>query len=866
MDCNLNGISTSTGCNEFSVQGINKIWLVVYGDLYDYTYTNDDLGKITGFKATNLPIEYSIVEGSFVENYLYQGSTRYVHRLEVKIGKMDKDKRNELEKVVGNKLTIIFQDYNGKCWITGEDFGHRTTSFNATTGGDYNGYSIVFECRSINQVKEVTCFDSNCFASFNGTELRQSTFAIENASLFDFSGDWEMIADADLLSYSPAQPLDPTDWSTPATLAQDLVEMTNFVGNTNTSISLNYDALNDIAYITFISTDTSYDFLTFNEGVQQISEITITLNLSFVLATLLDGAATTITVVDGDLNTVYTGNVGDSIGTLPDSVYGSVENAFIVVSDLYPDGTTFTATVENASCETNEYTYVSEALSNCTFDSACGYYFGYDYFLDIPKATDFATFRDITIRLDQEHFPIINDPADYTDTFATVEAAIIAALSQSTLIDTATITVSNFAGYIRVYFRTFSTLGVCTAEYATGLNEFITVGATQSSLLNIETFAPTPSTITIKDSSLNTLAGITGAPPTVNSGFVIEDIEDLGDGNIENIGILYTGYPETEVLNITVKTNDCPTSTFPADTAVCYDATGLSINKRYELWKLDMSGETDVNLGSSFGLVYEEPLGIFTIPFSTINDLIGYQNSQEWVDAFHSNLPTLSINGDLPFRILKFTFDAANWVYWLELEVDDDVTISDIEVDDVPTAFNFVDSTDITFVEAAIPTMNPYTQFEWNFNDYYANAQSITQLGEEPITVTELVQQNSYTFEFDSGAGEVILSTDAAPNPTTLTYQFYDAGWSLIGDLSFAGASYSDTPPGDPNDYAYIVVTNANGLWTAITYDHSTQQDTPLTFTTEQNFLNFWGRTDRWYALTPAVFTPSPTVTSALCP
>jgi len=872
-DCNINGIFT---CDKFSVGGIRKVWIIPFSDLYDLTYVGDELGKVDSFKCLTLPVEYEVVDGAFEEQLLSAPYNSYQHSLAISVAKLDYQKRNEFSKLAGKYVAAIFKDKNGLCWIAGFDRPLKVGRFKAETGGTASIYNLEMNGNSRYQVKEIECFNSDCFASFNGSLLNVSTFVIESASTYNFGADWEVIDQSGLLSYTPNQPLDPTDWTTPATYAQDVAELSNLVGDPSTSIVLSYNLGLDEATITLYSPTTTYDFLTFAGQTSIESSISTTLNLYFTLGPLVALPTTVITVTDSDLNVVYTGNVGDAL--VGAGLSGTVDNAFIVVSDLYPGGTTFIAEVDGIGCPTEEYTFVLDPLADCSVTTEVAYNYGHTYTISIPNNSSFGKrWQKVVMFYDEWQFDIIADASEATDDYPTFQAAVISALSSdpNCPIDPSSITFSiNFVNTTINFASTRRDSDLIVhSSRAFGTNDYSFMTATygkQSNLMQISTSAAPSSYIAIvNDATADVLAGTTGSAPSINDGYQLDSFDDLGNPTVmENIAFNINGYVEDEAWTLKVQSSTCPDTTQAIDTAVCFDTAPLTITRRYDKFVLNVAANATPELSEAWVFSYDIGATTYTYVVTTTNEQFCNRYTDELSVAIRNTFPLYA--GDNPVKVLNFSYDPFIGDFTLELDCSIDVVWNMIEADyeDVAQAFVLVESFDITNCEFD-PIINPHTQVDWSFND--VDAVAVVQSG-EALSALFRSRNNApldiASFNFNSGTVEMKVTLLVGSNPGAIYFEFWDSSFNLLETIGVFAPNLSENVPfvSTPTDVAYVSMQDSFGSFDWIAWDSTTQSDVDVFITRNKLERNIWGRLDRWNALTPLVFTPSPVIVSLLCP
>lgn len=872
MNCIISGIKE---CHKFSVGGIKQLWIIPFDDIYNYTYTDDELGKVTSFKANVLPVEYAVIDAQFDEEYQSTPFNNYVHSLSFTVPKLSYQKRNELEKLMGGYVTIIFKDKNGLCWITGFDNPLKMNRHRATTGGDSSQYSISASGNSRYQVKECVCFNPTCFASFNGVEYRTSTFTIEGASLYDFGADWQVIADTDLLTYTPNQPLDPTNWSNPTIYAQDVAELAALTGSPTTSIVLSYDGGTDIATITFYSNDTSYDYLTFAGQTPLRSTINVTLNLFFVLTDILNAATTTVTVTDSDLNVVYTGNPFDPISGA--GLSGSVGNALINVSELYPDGTTFTATVENSACETNQYTFVYENGVSCDVDAVVSYDYGISYELSIPKNPTFnLRYQTMIIHYDEWQFNIVSSYAEATDDFATIEATILDKLTSDPTcpIIPSSIVVTETPTTVRVSFqstrRNSYVYAIYKAAYSGNAYAYLNYSmGKQSNLMIVQSLVNNNNYITVTNqATTDELGGQFGSAPDLNEGYSVEDYD--GGQVMENIAFNINSYIEEEGWAMNYTSPSCPSTNLELNTAVCYDSTSITFPRRYTKYTLDVSGNPNAQLDGVFVFNYNIGATIYNFTITVLDPISGNVGLDQLSNAILAAIPLYL--GDNTIKVLDFKYDEILAQFTLELDHHPGVLFNFVEANIglVPTTLAKIEDFDIADIEFN-PIINPHTNVDWSFSDVDSNTISNNAEGmSEFVSWRDSGMINFAKFNYNSGTNDFTVTMDLGVNQDIVTFELWDSSFNLLEQFGLPSPVTTDTQSlvSNPNDVAYVSFTTSSGGFWFVSWDAGTQSNIDVYIPKNELNHNLWGYMNRFrvLSLTSSPFTTLPTITSILCP
>ncbi len=87
------------------------------------------------------------------------GTTYYESTVSFTLKKMSAQKRNNLERLIKNRVMIIVKDNTGVYWLYGETKGMDLTTSEAKSGkafGDLNGYSLSFTGKEPNPLNVVT--------------------------------------------------------------------------------------------------------------------------------------------------------------------------------------------------------------------------------------------------------------------------------------------------------------------------------------------------------------------------------------------------------------------------------------------------------------------------------------------------------------------------------------------------------------------------------------------------------------------------------------------------------------------------------------------------------------------------------------
>jgi len=821
IQCNtLNPISEC----RMSLPGIRNIMLIPYGDISNYTYTDDNLSYVTGYDLISLPVELQANKESVFNAELLNGqANEFQHTLSALIPVMEESKRTEFERIINMDLTIIFTDKNGRCWLMGQDRPVRASSYSFGTGksGGENVYNISFQSTSKYQIRQVSCYDGQCFASFAGTEYRQSAFLIPDASLIDFSlGTLLTITgDADVFTYNLTAAMIPTDWDTSSSQRlADSIQLNNLIGNPSSGqvSQLIYDSGTDEAVIVFSSSDTLYANL--NIGIESGFAVSqsIELNLVLTLAAPLDAAAT-VTVTDSDLNVVYSGAPNDFLGSSYDGVSGYVNNATINVTELYSAGTTFTAEIEGLDCGTQTYTFIYEPSYVCSETSVSNELLaGRSYSLkSIRHSGTTPYFRSITYYFDGYMFSLYKDEADWHSSPALLKTDVEAALAANPLLDMTDLLITTTGTGITINFKSSSDSFDCwmlnEGNDAGGSTSHLKTVGTQSNLLHITTIAP-DSSITIEDNIGNTAEGTYNNAPT--SSTFESETNDTITGTINDYAINADQYVEDNEFDVIVDNIVCPddtTSFIPGGFFSNYDSF---TDGQYQLWRIDLKAAASQSF-TQLELTYTTA-GTITSYFPSVSYDSGY-------DEFSTSLATDLISGAKLLGI--YSNEPLQYIY-LELFIPITDTLTAIDINTTGQVIDLlVDEAAERY--AISPYMHPavYAQYTFHTIDPFTPLVSINSPLLEVLNVTgERVDDEEFIIQLDYDGTDISL-TIANNNIFTGSYEleFFDVN-PLVGTPSplvsynyaqpTIGASINFTA-----DLAAVTAVPSDVEWVKVTID-----------------------------------------------
>ena len=146
----------------FNIPSITKIHVFLFDEISEYIYDDENLNKVVRYSAISLPVSYAPNQ----ENSQYSGNNPtdnfkyFTHQLTLNFAKLEELKRQEIANLQAKKLTIIFEDKNGKAWIMGQNLPCKLDSITLATGAKNgnNDYIIVFNSVEKEQLKEIKEF------------------------------------------------------------------------------------------------------------------------------------------------------------------------------------------------------------------------------------------------------------------------------------------------------------------------------------------------------------------------------------------------------------------------------------------------------------------------------------------------------------------------------------------------------------------------------------------------------------------------------------------------------------------------------------------------------------------------------------
>jgi len=606
--CILNNI---TGACSFTAAGVQAVWLLPFGDLYDLRYPNNDLNFISEFQVLSLPVTVACVKSeseysSTMENNLDDKTHRFVHRLRLSIKEMSAEKREELRKILHLPLHIFFKDMDGRCWAMGYDTPCKVVEHTAGTGGDFNGYNISFTNVHKEQIKQVACFDVDCITSMNGQFIYQSIFTFP-IDFTDTSAPIQIAGGGNVYS-NFTNSVNPFTWSTPAgkdadtTLINNMLNGDGFVSDLTIT---NPSGAEELANIIVWSSSQFFDTLSFTSSTPIAAAQTQFFNIQLTLGNIVQNATITVTDTTGS-TTLYSGNVNDPVtGT---GLSGTVGNAFIDVVSLFPLGATFSASVpafQNCPSRLVDYVYVPPSPAPCNFSTGYSLAEGQRYTLTFDKL-DAPQYRMFTFNFDGALFRMGTDFNGFHSNFSTFVSEFTAEFNNMTVpVNTASLVITDLGAQVRIVFDAFVSTDLCyivTRGYNSTGSYAKKYSAIKSNLIKITTLSSS-GVLTINDStSTASASGNVGSLPAADT-FKSEVIPSINNGQINDFAFDLNGYAELTSFQVLRTNPACPLGNATLSVTNC--TAGLSTNLNYHFSEVIISCTPDS--GVNFTVI--SPLG-----------------------------------------------------------------------------------------------------------------------------------------------------------------------------------------------------------------------------------------------------------------
>ena len=696
MSCNLNNIKLNN-CNPLSVGGLQSIYLFPFGDIYDYTYDDNDTNYITNYRQLSMGIEVEVNRNSsnFSETMIRDTIYHFNQQLNCSITKLDDTKRGGLKALFEYPLTAIVKDKNGLCWILGEKSPLKLDVYTATSGvsDGTSEYQIQLQGLHREQIKRIRCIDGFCGASVNATYLNNSYFTIDNfLSTYIDGGDFEIQVNNFTLDGN-LRPFEPLLWSSDPNIYQrDLTLLQSIVGTYGTVEDLSYDMLLDELTFTISSTLNVFPLLSL-ENIQFQSDISQFVNITIVGGVNQLGSVITL---NDEAGLLYSAPYGDDITTGPD-LYGVSNNSYINLNN-YSGGQTFTIQT-NGSCGLTELEVVVPEFTNCLTEFSVTTQDSYSYSFEYRKSDcDFdytytqLYFNGITSVL----FPTL---PEWHNDFQLFKDEVERALIETNYVDVSTLTFTDSPTVVLVEFNAYinnADLFVFNwrGDVSTNKDYQKTIGI-------FNTFANSDSFISVS-SVRGSYDGYYGQPiDNITNLYNVLEAPNLTN-NTNNLGLELDVFGENDEYNALIKSVQCPDSSYNFKTLTCLDdivREYVGVYKRFvfELTELNKTFRLGTNAGDYF-LFCSNP--------------ITPTNLKDFGIAIEQQYPTL-------FKLLNIQYNWFKEQFHIELlELDSNVTINEIETDfgnTIPT-----DNLDV-YNYRTEPVLHPNILINWSFPTNCAN-------------------------------------------------------------------------------------------------------------------------------------------------
>lgn len=828
--CNLNNYNP---CHSFNVNGIRRINIIDYGNLEAYQYdTNSNRKYITNYNALSDFIEYFILDGTLIEEMDSVNRFAYKQTLKVIIPNRTYQFQKEIESLNNRKITIIIEDKNGKAWIIGKNAPCYMDNY--INSSDNNNYEVTFTSITTNDIEEIKPVNKDCFSSFVINQQRISTFEFNNAASIDWSGSVQLTADTTSLSINPTTPFDLTN----PTLYNSNINTLNLLISTytsNFSLSYNYDVLLDKVILTIQSSDTSFDNFTLNDVIFR-SNINIQLGINIAVAANIMATNPIVTVKDSLMNIVYSGYLNDDITDV--GMTGTVSNALLDVSLLYPNGTTLSFELTGTfNCGLITYEYIVEPTSDCSIFKTLTYKRGKQYTLYIPTFTTNTRFRRIEWNIDgyifiqnptigQHHssFPQFNSDVRSLFGNCAVNFRILAINDQSTYVE---IIIEDRRNNINNELKELSARHF---GYISGNNSNVN-DSLQSRLLNVETL--TTSNITYSDVFNNTLTG--NVSSINNNGFDLQKFDSNinTNDNIFNITFNTNQYNETQYITARYNSTECPTFNSILKPNECVGMENISEYGRYYLLTMQ-----DYILGNSFTIEFNSQTFNYTLPNAINGDNISPFIEQTIIN---SNIFIIKL-----MRYCNFT----NLWYIEIITKDINVEFIEFRANTLTQSSTIIDEYVVykhilplinanTSTEFQLSTINPFnplisniSPIGYTFRYEYNRLSKLLGLTSDGIDITIDVlclNNNGIDIEFRDNSGTVLVSYNISLGTYTGTFP-------LLADITAAGYNINDI-----SEVLIRELTNNEEWVSLITIDIN--NNTLFVFK-EYPTMNVWGAID----------------------
>lgn len=863
MSCTLNNLAQECA---LSVSGLSKIWMLPFGDITNLVYDPNTLSKVEDYQLLSIPTYLPVSnESSFISTMEYTDTAqRFTHVLEITLYRSEPYKREEIEKLRRQEYSIIFSDRNKNCRFIGETAPVSLISFEETSGqrgSGMNGYKLRFESRETNQAKFISCFDSECFSSFVGSELRRSVFILDNASSLVALSPIQVVADTSLLTGSGT--ISPAGWITPSVVNTDIVTINSILGTRGQVEALLYDPVQDLAVISLVSVDTQFDYFKAFTTNPYRSVKTRLLYLDIITGTVAAGSI--VTVTDSFSNVLYSGLISDPISAI--GISGTVGSAVIEVSTLYSTDVTFTASITGTTCTSRQYIYEYESLTTC--DTAFSYSVseGTQYEITFTKYDFAPLYRRMSLHYGDFTTVILGDASNYTSDFSVFEHAVISGIQAwQSDITPSTIRVIDNGSTVTIMFQASNTnsyfYAVLYGNDLTYTNDLREATGNKTVLLNMVT-TTAQQDIAIRQSG-SLIEGVNNQPPTTVTGFILEEVS--GVANItNNVNIVLNPFVETAQFQTDVSSANCPVFSNLQDITTCVTESTPSNGGVLHRLEYTVSGPAEIGFSLWEIRNGSTPLGNFVTSNVNPNNFEGLAfNFNEWGLGLHS---------------AQFSWAQNMWI--LEVWAPVEYSALRIDIDGSPaftlsTLYNIADCN----FDAVL---HPAITLDYNIPTIDGSFPIINYSGhraDSPVYHFVPDVFNIATLAYNAGTGDLDITVNntngttgdfvfelynTLPTPTNSPMISYtlSAGTTLDtkayqADLSALGFA--------PTDTAFVVVRSSNGFYMLKQYVIAVNPSVSIDETMYYKVL--WGRGQQFWVLCSdwSAYTYTWGVNSILCP
>ena len=554
--------------------GIQKVWLLPYGDLFDLQYPNNNLSFIENFQVSSIPVTVnpirseSVYTGSLIKD-LERNTHSFEHILSISINALSSSLRQEIQKIIHLPLTIIFKDSNSRYWVMGQEGPCK--AFEQEAGTNDSLYSVSFRNIHKENIKEIKPFDTECISGLSGELIFQTTF-VWDANLIDSNVFMTLTNGPD--TYNSGTGVNPFTWTQGVPNA-DWTTFNNMLIGDGQVYDMYLDSSTgvDLAYIVIWS-DRFFNTLSFDTSTIQGATRQL-YNLSMTLGSVVQNANISVSDTNG---LVYSGISTDVVNVT--GITGTVANAIIDVQTLYPNGTVFTVSIPDiANCPTRTLVFDYNPTVNCNFTTGYTLASGRRYTVSFDKLGN-PEYRHTAFNFNGYEFHLYSSFNDYHSDFTQLQTDLLNNLSAVSTIDANSISITEDSTSVTVTFdATVVTDLFYVITYGTSDNNGVYSNlfmGTKSNLVVIDTVS-SPGIITINDSTASLSAqGTIGNPPTTNN-FPSEIVPSLNTGNIDSFAFNLNGTSELTSYEVTRTASTCNTEIGTISIQDC----GNGINQTY---------------------------------------------------------------------------------------------------------------------------------------------------------------------------------------------------------------------------------------------------------------------------------------------